>query len=394
MDASQRLSARCHRIQPSATMALATKARQMQAAGRDVISLTAGEPDQDTPAPIVAAAKAAMDAGDTHYTGAGGVPELAAAILATMKKDGVELAGPGAVVATPGAKQAVFYAMQALVNPGDGVLLPEPAWVSYVENIGLAQGRVISVPLDPDQSFRLEAAPLIDAARASGGAKVLILNSPSNPTGRVLTEDEIEAVAEAAEALDLVVVSDEIYGRLVYAPHRFRRLAADPRLADRTVTIDGFSKAWAMTGWRLGWICGPEPLIAGARKLQSHTATCPASFVQRGGVVALEQCDEHVEGFLASFARRREVAVEAFSEVPGMRVPEVQGAFYAFLDVRGVGDGDDAAFCARALEEAEVAMVPGTAFGAAGKGFVRASFACGEDLLREAARRLTQMVQA
>jgi aspartate aminotransferase len=386
------LSDRVLAIQPSATMALATRAREMRAAGRDVISLTAGEPDMPTPERIVNAAREALAAGRTRYTSAGGLPELNQAIFESLTREGVKLDGAQAVVATPGAKQAVFYAVQALVNPGDRVLLPEPAWVSYREIIGLAGGEVVSVDLDPDDNFRLDADKLIAAGKAAGGVKVLLLNSPCNPTGRVLSEAELKAVAHVAEELDLMVISDEIYGRLVYPPHQFRRLASLEGLGGRVVTVDGFSKAWAMTGWRLGYVAGPAQLIGGMRKLQGHTATCPAEFTQVAGITALRECDSLVAEYLARFCSRNELVVDQFSTVPGIRVKPAEGAFYAFLDVREVGDGDDVSICERFLNEAEVAMVPGSAFGAAGKGFLRMSFAASEEDLTRSADRLRKVL--
>ena len=385
---SELLSSRARAIRPSATMALAARAAALKAAGRAVLSLTAGEPDMDTPGPIVEAAHAAMKKGRTHYTGVGGLPELGRALAAALTEDGVPAVDPDCVVATPGAKQAVFYAVQALVDPRDVVLIPEPAWVSYREIVGLAGGRVVSVPLDPDQNWRLDPDRLLAAGRDAGGAKLLVLNSPSNPTGRVLTEEEIVGVARVAHELDLLVLSDEIYGRLVYAPHRFRRLASVQGLAGRVITVDGFSKAYAMTGWRLGWLAGPPEVAAAVRRLQGHTATCPAEFTQLAGVVALEQCDAAVEGFRETFERRNRLVVEHFGSLPGLRVKPAEGAFYAFLDARGLEGGDDVALCERFLDEAEVAMVPGSSFGEAGRGFLRMSFATDDASLIEAAARL------
>lgn len=378
------LSARVRAISPSATMALATRARQMRAQGRDVVSLTAGEPDFPTPPEVVQAAHDAMLAGRTHYTGAGGLPELNQAIRADLARGGVT---PAQVLPTPGAKLAIYYAIHALVEPGDAVVVLEPAWVSYAPIIGLAGGEVRPVRLDSAEDFRITRELLEPACK---GAKVILVNSPNNPTGRVLSEDELRAVVAVALEHDLTVISDEIYGRLVYPPSEFRRLAAHPDLAPRTLTVDGFSKSYAMTGWRLGYVAGPADLVAGMRKLQSHTATCPAEFTQVAGVAALLECDEAVETFRKSFQARAELVAEEFGSVPGVRVPTVQGAFYAFLDCREIMAGDDALLCERWLEECEVAMVPGSAFGVAGSGFLRMSFAAAEEDLRRAAARLRE----
>ncbi len=298
-------------------MAVATRARELKAAGKDIISLTAGEPDHPTPAVIIDAAHQAMREGRTLYTGAGGLPELNQALTARLKTEGVSLEDSTCVLPTPGAKQAIFYAVMALVEPGDGVLVPEPAWVSYPEIVGLAGGRYLPVSLDPDQGFELTAEALRQAAQEGGGAKMLLLNSPGNPSGRVLTEAEIAAVVEIAEELDLIVLSDEIYGPLTYAPAQFRRLASIPALNERVVTVDGFSKAYAMTGWRLGWVAGPKAWIAGMRKLQGHTATCPAEFTQVAGITALKECDGDIERFKESYRVRGELIQDLFGSIPG-----------------------------------------------------------------------------
>ncbi len=386
-----RVVSRLASMKPSATMALAQRARDLAKAGRPIVSLTAGEPDQNTPSRIRLAAHQAMDRGDTHYTGAAGHPELRIALRRMLAGEDVELEDDSCVLPTPGAKQAIFYALMALVEEGTGVLLPEPCWVSYKELTELAEGTPIPVGLDPGDHFRLTAGPLIDAARAAGGAKVMILCSPSNPTGRVFTSEEIDAVVEVATTLDLTVISDEIYGRLVYPPCQFVRMAADPRLAGRVVTVDGFSKAYAMTGWRLGWVAGPKPIVKAMTTLQMHTATCPAAFVQTAGVTALEACADDVVRFAEAYARRRQLIVEHLSGIPGLRVPPIEGAFYAFLDFRAI-EPDDVAMCERLLSEADLALVPGSAFGAAGKGFLRLSFAAEDGVLVEACARIRKVL--
>lgn len=388
MQTDLRLSQRVKALEPSATMALASKAKAMQRAGRPVISLTAGEPDFPTPEAIVQAAIEAMRGGKTHYTDAAGAPEVRETLIESLKKEGLELESSDSVLLTPGAKQAIHYAAQALLDPGDKVLLLEPAWVSYRQIVGLAQAEVVALDLDPDKDFALDPERLETLAAAHPEIRMLILNSPSNPTGRVLSRAELEAVAKVAEAHDWVVVSDEIYGKLVFGGATFTRAATIPGLAERTITIDGFSKSHAMTGWRLGWAAGPTPWIQGMKKLQMHSATCPAEFVQWAGRAGLLGCEDTVQSFSDSYAGRARLVEELFSRPRGLRVPTPQGAFYAFLDARKIDSGDDVALAARILEEAEVALIPGSAFGAPGRGFLRMSFAAAEEDLRQAAQRL------
>ena len=351
----------------------------MRAAGVDVLDLASGDPDFATPEPIRAAAKSALDAGDTHYVSPAGVADLREAIVAKLKaENGIEV-NAAQVLVTPGGKAALFDAVQALVEPGVEVLLPEPAWVSFRPMVELAGGSVRSVPLG--DGFRLTREAL--EAAVTSRAKVLIINSPCNPTGRVLDDSERAAIAATAIEHDLVVLSDEIYEHVIYSPHRHVSLASLPGMAERTLTVNGFSKAFAMTGWRIGYLAGPAALVSAASKVHGHSATCVSGFGQAGALAALRSPRALVDEMVAAWARRREVVCMAINAMNGFRCPLPDGAFYAFVDVRGTGLSSQAV-AAELLEKHNVAVVPGPAFGAAGEGFSRLSFATSDETLERA----------
>ncbi len=369
-------------------MAISERARALRAAGHDVLDLATGDPDFATPEPIRAAAKAALDAGDTHYVSPSGVPALRDAIAAKLMADnGIEVAA-SQVLVTPGGKAALFVAIQALVEPGVEVLLPEPAWVSFRPMVELAGGTVRSVPLGPN--FRLTRVAL--EAAVTPKARLLIVNSPCNPTGRVLDDDERAAIVDTAIAHDLIVLSDEIYERVIYPPHRHVSLASLPGMAERTLTVNGFSKAYAMTGWRIGYLAGPADMVAAAAKVHGHSATCLSGFGQAGALAALNSPRSLVDDMVGAWARRRQLICMAINAMNGFRCPLPDGAFYAFVDVRGTGLRAQAV-AAALLERHQVAVVPGTAFGEAGEGFIRLSFATSDETLERALRSFERFSQ-
>ena len=379
-------AARVRDLTPSPTLAVSDRARALKAQGIDVIDLGGGDPDFITPEHIRRAAFEAMEAGDTHYVASPGTPALRHAIAAKLRdENGVEVDPNGGVVVTPGGKQALFEAIMALVQPGVDVLVLEPAWVSYVPMVELAGGRPVPVALDPDDNWRITFDQI--ARAATPASRVLIVNSPNNPTGRVLDDEELAAIAEAATTFDLLVFSDEIYEKILYDGRRHVSLATLPGLAERTLTFNGFSKAYAMTGWRLGYVAGPKSLIEQVEKVHSHSATCATSFAQAGGVAALTGPQETIAEMVRAWDRRRRAVSAGLSAVKGIRCPLAEGAFYAFADVRETGMSSlDAADLL--LREAHVAVVPGTAFGEAGEGHVRLSFATGDELLERAVTRI------
>jgi aspartate aminotransferase len=373
-------AARVERVEPSATLAISNKASELEAEGVDVVDLSVGEPDFPTPENVVAAGQDAMDAGHTGYTSSNGIPELREAIAAKLRDDGLD-AESEEVIVTPGGKQALFETFQTLIDDGDEVVLLDPAWVSYEAMAKLSGGSLNRVDLAP-YDFQLEPALDDLAAAVSDDSELLVVNSPSNPTGAVYSDAALEGVRDLAVEHDITVISDEIYQQITYGVE-MTSLGTLEGMADRTVTINGFSKAYSMTGWRLGYLHAPESLISQAAKLHSHSVSCAVNFVQHAGLEALENTDEAVLEMRDAFRERRDMLAELFAE-HGVDVPVGDGAFYMMLPV----DEDDQAWCSGAIEDAHVATVPGSAFGS--PGYARISYAASEERLREAVDRLAE----
>ncbi|MHC4563262.1 MAG: pyridoxal phosphate-dependent aminotransferase [Planctomycetota bacterium] len=364
------LSKRAQAVPASATIAITTKAKQMQADGIDVVSFAAGEPDFDTPDFIKDAAKAALDAGDTKYTPRSGkaLCEAIAAKLTTVNNVPTEA---DQVVMTFGGKHALYDAFQVVLDPGDKVLIPAPYWVSYPQMVKLAEGEPVFLPASAEQGFKITPDQLQAAA---GDAKVLVINSPSNPTGVTYTPEELAALADVVLRTDMLVFSDEIYENLVYGDTKFVSFAAlDPRLRERTLTINGLSKTFSMTGWRLGWAAGPTDLIAAIRRLMSHETTNPVSFAQAGALAAYTdpQARGAVEAMRVEFEKRGRHMARRLNAIDGIECVEPTGAFYCFPNVSGlfgrslggIDVTDSMTFAKAALEQANIAVVPGGAFG-------------------------------
>ncbi len=390
------VSARAARIEPSATLAISAEARRLKAAGEPVIGFGAGEPDFPTPDYIVeAAALAARDPAMHHYTASAGLPELRAAVAATHLRDGLTL-DASQVVVTNGAKQAVFTAFQILLDPGDEVLIPAPYWVTYPTAVELAGGVPVFVPTDDRAGF-LATVEQLEAAR-TGRTKVLLFVSPSNPTGAVYPRDRMEAIGRWAEAQGLWIVTDEIYNRLVYDGTTFHSMpVVTPGIVDRTVVINGVSKTYAMTGWRVGWLAGPSRVAEAAIRLQSHVSSNVSNVAQAAALAALTGPDDTVDEMRAAFDRRRNTMVSMLNDVPGVECATPGGAFYTFPNVSGLLGVDLAGTTATSslelaallLDEIQIAVVPGEAFGA--PGYTRLSFALADDDLEEGLGRLQQL---
>lgn len=390
------VSARAARIEPSATLAISAEARRLKAAGEPVIGFGAGEPDFPTPDYIVeAAALAARDPAMHHYTASAGLPELRAAVAATHLRDGLTL-DASQVVVTNGAKQAVFTAFQILLDPGDEVLIPAPYWVTYPTAVELAGGVPVFVPTDDRAGF-LATVEQLEAAR-TGRTKVLLFVSPSNPTGAVYPRDRMEAIGRWAEAEGLWIVTDEIYNRLVYDGTTFHSIpVVTPGIVDRTVVINGVSKTYAMTGWRVGWLAGPSRVAEAAIRLQSHVSSNVSNVAQAAALAALTGPDDTVDEMRAAFDRRRNTMVSMLNDVPGVECATPGGAFYTFPNVSGLLGVDLAGTTATSslelaallLDEIQIAVVPGEAFGA--PGYARLSFALADDDLEEGLGRLQQL---
>ncbi|MEM9380027.1 MAG: pyridoxal phosphate-dependent aminotransferase [Planctomycetota bacterium] len=383
------LSQRVSRLSGSATLALASKAREMAAAGRDVVNMAVGEPDFDAPSRAREAAHAAIDSGKVKYTPAAGLASLRQAIAGRLREERGIATAPEEVVVCHSAKHALSHALLALVDPGDEVLLPTPAWGSYDEQVRIAGGSPVQVPPRPDGS----CAPDLDAIEAAVGPRTrgLMLNTPSNPSGYVWTADEIAALCDLVQRHDLWLLSDEIYGRLVFdgAEHVSPAAASDEMRA-RTIVVDGASKVFAMTGYRMGFLAARSDVAKSVADLQSQVSGCPNYVSQRAYEACLVEEPAEVAEMIHTFDARRRIVVDALERMalPG---PVPRGAFYAFPDLSArFGEGGCDAFCAELLEEEAVAAVPGSVFGA--PDHVRLSYAVSEERLTEALTRLQRFL--
>ena len=380
------LSRRVVAVAPSVTLAIAARAKQMQASGLDIISLSAGEPDFDTPSYIKQAAIEALQKGDTKYTPATGTLELRKAICEKLSRDQNLSFTPEQIIVGTGAKHAIFNVLFALLNEGDEVLIPSPYWLSYPEMVAVLGGKSIFLKTTETTDFKL--TPEILKTGIHPKSKILILNSPSNPTGAVYTREELVGLVQVLKEFPrLVILSDEIYEKLIFDGFKHYSIASlDPEIARRTVVINGHSKAYAMTGWRLGYAACPDKELAKAvGGIQSHSTSNPTSFAQAGGVLALQKGEDDAAQMCRSYEKRRNLLFEQIKALPKMKPFRPQGAFYLFVNTREIGI-DSVKLSERLLEEAHVAVVPGKPFGS--DDHIRLSFATSEKNLQEAVRRL------
>ena len=356
------LSDRAKALQPSLTLAIAAKAKQLRADGADVCSLSAGEPDFDTPDFIRAAAIKALNEGQTRYGPAAGEPVLREAIATKLSQENHVATTAAQVLVTNGGKQALYNLFQVLLGPGDEVLLPAPYWLSYPEIARMAGASVKKLPSDADQGFRLKPEQL--EAAITPASRLLVLNSPGNPTGMVLSRAELEAIANVLRRHpQVLVVCDEIYEFLLAPGHTHHSFAAvAPDLADRIFTVNGFAKGWAMTGWRIGWLAGAQAVVAAASALQSQTTSNVCTFAQFGALAAITGSRQCVHAMAAEFNVRRSLLTEGLMAMEGLKLMAPEGAFYAFPDVSHFGL-DSMTLCNRLLDEVGLAVVPGVAFG-------------------------------
>jgi aspartate aminotransferase len=394
---SSRISKRIDAIAESATLKVDAKAKALQAEGRPVISYAAGEPDFPTPAHIVeAAAKAVLDPKNHRYTPAVGLPELREAIAQkTLRDSGTEVAA-SQVVVTNGGKQAVYQAFAVLLDAGDEVLLPSPYWTTYPEAIALAGGKTVEVFAGSDQDYKVTVEQLEKAKTSK--TKVLLMCSPSNPTGSVYSKEEMTAIGKWAHKNDLWVITDEIYQNLVYdGVKAYSITEVVPEMIDKTILFNGVAKSYAMTGWRLGWMTGPADAMKAAANLQSHLTSNVNNIAQKAALAALTGPQEEVQNMLAAFDRRRKLAVSELGKIENWLAPMPQGAFYVYSDVRGLLGktwngkqiNSSLELCDFILEQVEVALVPGEAFGPSG--YVRMSYALGDEPILEGIQRLQKL---
>lgn len=373
-------SSRLKRMEESATMKAANIANRMRDEGIDIISFTLGEPDFDTPKHICEAAADAMYRGETHYTPGGGIPELKNAIAAKLSAENKLDAKASDIIVTPGAKQAIFEIMMSVLDDRDEAILFDPAWVSYDPAIKFAGADTVWVPADPENGFK----PLNLEEYITDRTKLIVVNSPGNPTGAVYDRQTLKNIADIAIDHDILVLSDEIYEKIIYDQEHVS-IGSFDGMQDRTLTVNGFSKAYAMTGWRLGYVHARSDIIRNMMKIQSHSVSSATSFVQYGGIAALKGPQEPVTEMVNRFKIRRDLLVDGLNDL-GLKCQKPGGAFYAFADVSEYGNGD--AVTEKLLKDAHVAVTPGSAFGESGKNFIRISYATSVERIQEGLERI------
>ncbi len=384
-----KLAARVGKVTPSLTLAIAAKAKAMKAEGIDVCSFSAGEPDFDTPEHIKNAAKQALDQGKTKYGPAAGEPKLRQAIAHKLKTENSLDYQAENVIVTNGGKHGLFNLILALIEPGDEVIIPAPYWLSYPEMVKLAGGVPIIVQTDASTGYKIRPQQLRSAI--TNNTKLFILNSPSNPTGVVYTPAELEALAEVVVEQDLLVVSDEIYEKILYDGAEHVSIGSlDEEIFARTITSSGFAKAYSMTGWRLGYIAGAVELIKALSTIQGHSTSNVCTFAQYGAIAALEGSQDCVEQMRQAFAKRRQVMMHRLSEIPGITYAEPDGAFYMFVNISKTGL-TSLEFCDTLLESQQVAAIPGIAFGA--DDHIRLSYATDMASIEKGMDRLDKFVR-
>jgi aspartate aminotransferase len=390
-----KISKRSQSVPPSGTIAVDTKAKALKAKGVNLVGFGVGEPDFDTPQYIKDAAIAALKAGKTKYTPTPGMPELRKAVADKFQKENNLKYAPEQIILNIGAKHSIYETMQAVLDPGDEVILPAPYWVTYPETIKLAGAKARVIQTDIANDYKITPKQLKKAIRKK--TAMLVLNSPSNPGGFTYTPDELKAIAKVLEGTDIMVLSDEIYERLVYGDTKFVSFASLSEDAyNRTLTINGFSKAFAMTGWRLGYTAGPLDVIKAMDRLQSHMTQNPVSFVQAAGIVALTDPNNEVEKMRVEFEKRAKYMAQRLNSIKGVKCPQPTGAFYCFPDVsshygrtiNGVNIKGSMEFADTLLEHGKVALVPGLPFGCDNN--VRLSFACSLEQIAEGLNRIEQ----
>lgn len=387
---SMKLAARVGQVSPSLTLAIAAKAKALKAQGIDVCSFSAGEPDFDTPAHIKAAAKQALDEGKTKYGPSPGEPKLREAIARKLREDNNLGYNAENVIVTNGGKHSLFNLMLALIEAGDEVIIPAPYWLSYPEMVKLAGGTPIIVPTDASTDYKITPDQLRSSITPQ--TKLFVFNSPSNPTGMVYTPAEVKALAEVVVEKDILVVSDEIYEKILYDGAEHLSIGAvGPDIFERTIISSGFAKAYSMTGWRLGYLAGPIEVIKTVNTIQDHSTSNVCTFAQYGAIAALESPQDCVEEMRLAFAERRQVMLERLNAIPGLICPKPDGAFYMFPNIRKTGL-KSLEFCNALLESHQVAVIPGIGFGA--DDCIRLSYATDMASIEKGMDRLDKFVRS
>ena len=390
-----KLSKRVQQLTPSTTLAITAKAKALRKQGHDVIGLGAGEPDFNTPEPILRAAEEAMRAGHTKYTPSGGIPELKQAIVEKFRRDNGLTYQPEQIVVTSGAKHALYNLFQVIIDPGDEVIIPAPYWVSYIEQVKLAGGTPVIIRGEESRSFKVTPEQLHGAITER--TRAFLINSPSNPTGMVYNREELEALGRVCLERGLVIISDEIYEHLIYGDQAHVSIAQlGPQFYERTIVINGVSKTYSMTGWRIGYAAGHAEVIQAMTGLSSHSTSNPTSVAQYAALAALNGSQEPVQEMKKAFKERRDYVVQRIRNIEGLSIQEPQGAFYAFVNVRDVVESSERfqdvdEWVKALLEEELVAVVPGSGFGS--PDHIRISYATSMDQLEKAMDRIERFVK-
>ncbi len=384
------LSKRVQALSPSLTIAVATLAKELKAAGKDIVSFSAGEPDFDTPKKIKEEAIRAINEGFTKYTATAGIPELLKAVSNKLKRDNGLDYKPNQIIVSNGAKQSLFNLFQAVIDDGDEVIIPAPYWVTYPELVVYSGGVPIIINTDEKSGFKITPEQLKDAITPN--TKMVVLASPSNPTGSVYSKDELTEIAKVLKGTDILVASDEIYEKLVFGTKFVSAASISEDMFQRTITINGLSKSVAMTGWRFGYLASPNnELIAAMDKLQSQSTSNINSITQKAAIIALNgEVDEDIEQMRQAFESRAKKAVELLNEIDGISVLKPQGAFYLFVNIKDISN-NSMEFCKELLKETGVAVVPGVGFGS--EGYFRFSFATDMTTIQDGIRRIKKFVE-
>ena len=384
------IASRLKELTPSLTLAIDSKAKAMKAEGIDVCGFGAGEPDMDTPEHIKAAAIAALQSGHTKYTPSSGIPELRKAISEKFSRDNGLVYKPSQIIVSGGAKHSCFNAIAAVINPGDEVIIPAPFWLSYPEMVRMAGGVPVIVETTEENEWKITAADFENAMTPC--TKMIIINSPGNPTGSVYTREELRAISEVAAEEDIFILSDEIYEKLTYDGAEHVSIASlTPEAYDLTITVNGFSKAYAMTGWRLGYLAAPEPIAKAIDSMQSHMTSNPCSFAQYGGLAALTGDQQGVSDMRDEFDIRRQYMFDRINSIPGISAVRPLGAFYVLANISSFGLKSQN-FADRLLSKANVALVPGIAFG--DDRTVRLSYATSLDVIKTGLDRIEEFCKS
>lgn len=389
LDPAKRLSRRSLNVNESTTLAIAAQAKKMQAEGIRVVSLSTGEPDFPTPEVVKRAAIAAIERNFTKYTQSEGTPELRRAVAEKFNRENGVPAAPESVLISAGGKHSIFNAMMAIAEAGDEVIIPCPYWVSYPEIVKLAEAKPVLMSTSRDDHYKITPEQLRQTITPR--TRALFLNSPSNPTGVMYTPEELEALAEVIAEAGIYVISDELYEKIIYDGRRHFSIGSLPALKDLAITVNGVSKAYSMTGWRIGYMTGPADVMAAAGRIQSQVTSNPTSISQAAALAAITETTDEVATMVAAFARRRDLVLSLLDQIPGLRYARPDGAFYVFIDVSGHYTDqvrDSAELATRLLCDHHVATVPGSAFG--DDRAIRISYACSEDDIRAGIARIAE----